>query len=154
MSDWEDSLSNLSIDIENIRKERLELDAENRIADQANRNLLLETASNLELESLLRSINEKILHNNGIITINNSWELETDLNETEPEPNADEEDEEDTDYISYVLDWDEDGEREIAIDIGLEDGSLYLEINGHDVTLEVPKIQQMLINVIQEELEI
>jgi hypothetical protein len=102
----------------------------------------------------LRSINEKILHNNGIITINNSWELETDLNETEPEPNADEQDEEDTDYISYVLDWDEDGEREIAIDIGLEDGSLYLEINGHDVTLEVPKIQQMLINVIQEELEI
>ncbi|HCG90334.1 MAG TPA: hypothetical protein DEZ08_00640 [Dehalococcoidia bacterium] len=154
MSDWEDSLSNLSIDIENIRKERLELDAENRKEDQANRKLLLETANNLELESLLQSINEKILHNNGIITINNSWESETDFNEPEPEPNADEQDEEDTDYISYVLDWDEDGEREIAIDIGLEDGSMYLEINGHDVALEAPEIQQMLINVIQEELEI
>jgi hypothetical protein len=154
MSDWEDSLSNLSIDIENIRKERLELETKNRKEDQANRKLLLETANNLELESLLQSINEKILHNNGIITINNSWESETDLNDPEPEPNADEQDEEDTDYISYILDWDEDGEREIAIDIGLEDGSMYLEINGHDVALEAPEIQQMLINVIQEELEI
>ena len=63
------------------------------------------------------------------------------------------EDDENADFISCVLEWFEIDERELAVDLGRDDSGLYLEVNGHEISIEQGALQAALLYAIKEELE-
>ena len=66
----------------------------------------------------------------------------------------DEDDDADADYISAELTWEEDGEREIAVDLGIAEEGFYLQVNGIDVRIEREALEQALVEAFREELQV
>ena len=80
-----------------------------------------------------------------------SWETE---GEDDPFYLEDVADEEETDFVTAILSWDEQGEREIAVDLGLTEQGFYLQVNGADVRLERGALERALVEAFREELEL
>ncbi|MCI0812029.1 MAG: hypothetical protein J4O10_10815, partial [Chloroflexi bacterium] len=69
--------------------------------------------------------------------------------------NGDEpDDDEDTDVITTILSWDEGGEMEIAVDLGLSDDGIYLQINEIEIRPERDALEQGLIEAFRDELDL
>ena len=69
--------------------------------------------------------------------------------------NGDEPEEDDnTDVITTILSWDEGGELEIAVDLGLSDDGIYLQINEIEIRPERDALEQGLIEAFRDELEL
>ena len=49
--------------------------------------------------------------------------------------------------------WDEAGEREIAVDLGLSEDGTYLQVNGVDIRPEGEALEQALVEAFRDELE-
>ena len=60
----------------------------------------------------------------------------------------------DTDVVTTILSWDEGGELEIAVDLGLSDDGIYLQINEIEIRPERPALEQGLIEAFRDELEL
>ena len=67
--------------------------------------------------------------------------------------NGDEPDE-DTDVITTILSWEEGGEMEIAVDLGLSDDGIYLQINEIEIRPEKEALEQGLIQAFRDELDL
>ena len=148
MSEWHNNLEQLAQELSEAREDRDRLIAETDKANAQFQEEIENQVNNLEIETLLIEMNKKLLTKTGSVTSSKSWE--------EPIASDDESEEEldDGDFISVLLEWEENGEREIAVDLGRDDSGLYLEVNGHEIPMEKESLQAALLYAIKEELDL
>ena len=60
----------------------------------------------------------------------------------------------DTDVITTILSWDEGGDMEIAVDLGLSEAGIYLQINEIEIRPEREALEQGLIEAFRDELDL
>ena len=154
---WQDTLQSLQTELAEVRAERLRQAKIEEGQRQSERQRLLDLANSLQINQLIEDMNQVLLRRDGCVEVYSSWDppsdaREDDLNIQHLSDDADEED--DADYISAVLTWDEDGEREIAVDLGLSSEGLYLQINGIDIRPEREALEQALVEAFREELQV
>ena len=153
---WRDTLQSLQVELAEVRAERLRQAEIEESERQQGRQELVDLASSLQMNKLVEDMNYILLRGQGTIDAYSSW----DPPEDEPKDDVgvlhltDEEDDEDADYISAVRTWEEDGEREIAVDLGLSNEGLYLQVNGIDVRTEPEALEQALVEAFREELQV
>ena len=99
-------------------------------------------------------MNDQLLEGSGTVSLSRSWDSATltDRNEADDEDEEDD-DLKDSDFISCLLEWEENGDRELAVDLGKDDSGLYLEVNGHEISIDENSLQAALLYAIKEELE-
>lgn len=155
---WRDTLEGLKQDLAEVREQRQRrLEAED--ADlQKERDDLSQMAQTLGIGELLAEMNATLLDGKGNIETIVGWESGPEELEMDPGigMNGDEPDdgEQDTDVVTTILSWDERGEMEIAVDLGLSDDGIYLQINEIEVRPEREALEQGLIEAFREELEL
>ena len=155
---WRDTLEGLKQELAEVRAER-ERRVEAEDAElQSERDDLSQMAQTLGINELLAEMNATLLDGKGNIETIIGWEsgpgdLELDpgigMNGDEPDDG-----EGDTDVVTTILSWEERGEMEIAVDLGLSDDGIYLQINEIEVRPERDALEQGLIEAFRDELEL
>lgn len=156
---WRDTIESLLIDLAGVRAERsrqIKLEEAER-HDQ--RQKLSEMAASLEIAQLIDDINSVLLRGTGQIKSYSSWDP--------PEPEAErgaandldimhlgDDAAEYADYVSTELTWNEDGECEIAVDLGFAEDGIYLQVNEIDIRPEREALEIALVEAFREELQV
>ena len=148
MSEWDDNLQGLASELKEARENRDNFIAETEATNEQFKKEIESQFSELGIEDLLKEMNRILLLDSGTVVLTKSWE-ETSISDEDDE----DEDDENTDFISCVLEWFEIDERELAVDLGRDDSGLYLEVNGHEISIEQGALQAALLYAIKEELE-
>lgn len=148
---WQDTLLKLREELAGVRSERQKQAATEEEERRRQQARLTEFASSWEIPALLTEMNRVLLDSRGQVETVTSWEIEED---EDPFYLDVAEDEEETDFVTTFLSWEEQGEREIAVDLGLTDQGFYLQVNGTDVRLERGALEQALAEAFREELEL
>ena len=147
---WLDSLSELKQELAGVRAERLSQTSADEAEIQKERDELSRLAESLAVSDLLAEMNSTLLDGQGSVEKIVSWE-------SDEEDDSDEEadlDEEDADVIALILTWEERGERELAIDLGVTDDGTYVQVNGIEVRAEREALEPALLQAFREELEL
>ena len=103
------------------------------------------------MEKLLNDMNKVLFSGSGSLQVTKSWEDSGSADTEESE--EDEEEVQDTDFISCVLEWEENGERELAVDVGRDESGLYIEVNGHEISMDEETLQAAVLYAVKEELD-
>ena len=153
---WLDTLQALKTELDDTRRQRKEQASEAEQQRRVQREELSQIAESLGIASLVADMNRVLLQDSGTLDSYSSWEPSQ---ETSPSPlpmlaGDDEDDEEEADYISAELTWDEDGEREIAVDLGIGEDGVYLQVNGIDTRIEREALELALIEAFRDELQV
>ena len=153
---WLDTLQTLKTELDDTRRQRKQQASEAEQQRRVQREELTQIAESLGIASLVADMNRVLLQDSGTLDSYSSWEPSQ---ETSPSPlpmlaSDEEEDEEEADYISAELTWDEDGEREIAVDLGIGEDGVYLQVNGIDTRIERDALEQALIEAFRDELQV
>ena len=153
---WLDTLQALKTELDDTRRQRKQQASEAEQQRRVQREELTQIAESLGIASLVADMNRVLLQDSGTLDSYSSWEPSQ---ETSPSPlpmlaSDEEEDEEEADYISAELTWDEDGEREIAVDLGIGEDGVYLQVNGIDTRIERDALEQALIEAFRDELQV
>jgi hypothetical protein len=151
---WRDTLLALQEELAEVRAERLRQAREEEAGRQTQRQQLSEMAASLGIAQLVQEMNEVLLKGTGTIESYNSWEGPPEDPRDAELIDLDLEEEEYAEYISAELTWEEDGEREIAVDLGLSDEGIYLQVNGIDVRPEREALEHALVEAFREELQL
>jgi len=153
---WRDTLQDLHEELAEVRAQRSQRAKEEERRREAQRKELTDLATSLGIASLLEEMNTVLLNGAGTLKTYSSWEKSP-----EDQPDDDDgglllldEDEEEADYVSAELTWEEDGEREIAVDVGYGEEGLYLQVNGVDVRPDREALERSLVEAFREELEL
>lgn len=146
---WRDSLAELKEELANIRAERLSQASDEDAEIEKERVELSRLADSLGVSELLFDMNRTLLDGQGTVEKIVSWEADE---EDEDGPMAEEE--EDADVIALILTWEERGERELAIDLGVADEGVYVQINGIEIRAEREAMEPALLQAFREELEL
>ena len=147
---WLDSLSELKQELAGVRAERLSQTSADEAEIQKERDELSRLAESLAVSDLLAEMNATLLDGQGSVEKIVSWE-------SDDEDDGDEEadlEEEDADVIALILTWEERGERELAIDLGVTDDGTYVQVNGIEVRAEREALEPALLQAFREELEL
>ena len=155
---WRDTLEGLKQELTEVRAKRQRRVEEDETGLQKERDDLALKAQSLGIDGLLSEMNATLLDGKGEIETIVGWEPRDDDLDIDPgismnggEPD-DEED--DTDVITTILSWDEGGEMEIAVDLGLSEEGIYLQINEIEIRPEREALEQGLIVAFRDELEL
>ena len=152
---WRDTLRGLRDELAEIRGQRQRERQADEAERQAQRLELARIAESLGLSSLLQEMNSVLLNGLGEVENISSWEEE---NEEDPDESmlmlGDLEELEDSDYINAILTWEEDGEREIVLDLGFGEQGMSLLVNGVDIRLEQDALEQALVEAFRQQLEL
>lgn len=157
---FRDTLTNLRDELAAARAQRLQEAAAEDAELEAVREKLRDLAESLQIAPLLEELNAVLLGGQGVIHRLTSWEEETEEGESAAEPgfnlvSLDGEDEDDLEEICLTLSWEEDGERAIEVELGLEEeNSFYLMVNGVAIRQERAALEQALVEAFREELEL
>ena len=159
---WHDTLQGLKQDLIEVRAQRQRRIEEAEAGLKKERDDLSLMSNNLGVEELLAEINATLLDGKGEIETIVGWESdeEEDLDLTsglkiiDVDPEGPEDDDEDTDVITTILSWYEDGDLEIAVDLGLSNEGIYLQINEIEIRPEREALEQGLIEAFKDELEL
>ena len=155
---WRDTLEGLKQDLAEVRAERERRVEAEDVELQSERDDLSQMAQTLGVTDLLAEMNATLLDGKGNIETIVGWESGPDELELDPGigMNGDEPDdgEGDTDVITTILSWEERGEMEIAVDLGLSDDGIYLQINEIEIRPEREALEQGLIEAFKDELEL
>ena len=147
---WLDSLSELKEELAGVRAERLSQTSVDEAEIQEERDELSRLAESLAVSDLLAEMNSTLLDGQGSVEKIVSWESdEEDGGDEEADP-----EEEDADVIALILTWEERGERELAIDLGVTDDGIYVQVNGIEVRAEREALEPALLQAFREELEL
>ncbi len=151
---WRDTLRGLRDELAEIRAQRQRERQAGEAEQQAQRLEMARVADSLGLSSLLQEMNSVLLNGQGQVEYISSWEeeKEEDLDEVSPMLDALEE-LEDEDYINVILTWEEDGEREIVLDLGFGEPEMSLLVNGVDIRLEQEALERALVEAFRQQLE-
>ena len=154
---WRETLEGLKDELSNIRARRQSRVDEEAASLQKEREDLSNRAQELSINELLAEMNNTLLDGNGAIETIVGWVTADDDLELEPgiSMNGEEPDEDDdTDVITTILSWEEGGDLEIAVDLGLSDDGIYLQINEIEIRPERVALEQGLIEAFRDELEL
>lgn len=154
---WRETLEGLKEELTDVRAQRKRQVDEEKAGLQKERDDLSKMAQNLGVDDLLAEMNTTLLDGKGEIETIIGWVADGDDLESEPgiSMNGDEPEEDDnTDVITTILSWDEGGELEIAVDLGLSDDGIYLQINEIEIRPERDALEQGLIEAFRDELEL
>ena len=154
---WRETLEGLKEELTNIRAQRQSRVDEEAAGLQKEREDLSNRARELGINELLAEMNNTLLDGNGAIETIVGWVTADDDLELEPgiSMNGEEPDEDDdTDVITTILSWEEGGDLEIAVDLGLSNDGLYLQINEIEIRPERTALEQGLIEAFRDELEL
>lgn len=152
---WRDTLRELRDDLSEIRAQRQSDMQADEKAQQAQRLELTRIAESLGLTGLLQEMNSVLLNGQGEVENISSWEEEEeeDPDESSLVPGNLEE-LEDSDYVNAILTWEEDGEREIVLDLGFGEQGMSLLVNGVDIRLEQEALEKALVEAFRQQLEV
>ena len=148
---WRDTLGRLREELAEVRAERQRLAAAEDAEIQQQREELSRQAATLGITQLLNEMNATLLDGQGDIETIVSWEAPADGDDEDAD---DLEEEEEADLIATILTWEEAGEREIAVDLGLGEDGTYLQVNGVAIRLEAGALEQALAEAFRDELEL
>ena len=154
---WQETLQGLKNELTNVRAQRQRRLDEEAAGLEKERDELSARAQELGINELLSEMNNTLLDGNGAIEAIVGWVTADDDLELEPgiSMNGEEPDEDDdTDVITTILSWEEGGDLEIAVDLGLSDDGIYLQINEIEIRPERAALEQGLIEAFREELEL
>jgi len=155
---WRDTLEGLKQELIEVRTQRQRRVEEEDAGLQKERDDLSRMAKDLGVDELLAEMNATLLDGKGEIQTIIGWESDDDdpdldgvisMNGDEPD-----DDDEDTDVITTILSWEEGGEMEIAVDLGLSDEGIYLQINEIEIRPERDALEQGLIVAFRDELDL
>lgn len=155
---WHDTLEGLKQELAAVRAQRQRRLEEEEAQLRKERDDLSQMAQTLGINELLAEMNATLLDGKGEIETIVGWEsspgdLELDagigMNGDEPDDGED-----DTDVITTILSWEEPGEMEIAVDLGLSNDGIYLQINEIEVRPEREALEQGLVEAFRDELEL
>ena len=147
---WLDSLSELKEELAGVRAERLSQTSVDEAEIQEERDELSRLAESLAVSDLLAEMNATLLDGQGSVEKIVSWESDE---EVDGDQDADPE-EENADVIALILTWEERGERELAIDLGVTDDGIYVQVNGIEVRAEREALEPALLQAFRGELEL
>ena len=154
---WRETLEGLKEELTNIRARRQSRVDEEAASLQKEREDLSNRAQELGINELLAEMNNTLLDGNGAIetivgwvTADDDLELEPGISMNGEEPAEDD----DTDVITTILSWEEGGDLEIAVDLGLSNDGIYLQINEIEIRPERAALEQGLIEAFRDELEL
>ena len=152
---WRDTLRGLRDEVAEIRAQRQRDRQADEAEQQAQRLEMARVADSLGLSSLLQEMNSVLLNGQGEVEYISSWEEEMEEDPDESLLKLDALEElEDEDYINVILTWEEDGEREIVLDLGFGEPEMPLLVNGVDIRLEQEALEQALLEAFRMQLEL
>ena len=154
--EWADELRQLRAEADSWRSERAALLRTQE--EERDRNLaqLKDTVESLKVEALLEEMNRQLLDQKGRVEVYRPWEEQDQESIGEELPQEDEQDEEPEgadEVVSAILVWEEEGAREITVDIGMGERGPYLHVNGADIRVREEALRQALTRAFREELE-
>ena len=147
---WRDSLAELKEELADIRAERVSQASDDEAEIEKEREELSRLADSLGVSELLSDMNRTLLDGQGSVEKIVSWESD----EEDEDDGLTSEEEEDADVIALILTWEERGERELAIDLGVTDEGIYVQINGIEIRAEREALEPALIQAFRDELEL
>ena len=156
MTNWHDRLLRLKQELAEVRAVRQRRANEEEAELARERDDLARLADGLGIGGLLADMNRTLLDGRGRVETVVGWEDETvegmiDLSS----PSSDlEEGEDDSDVITSVVAWEEGGQLEIIVDLGLTDEGTYLQVNGIEIRPERDALEQALLEAFRDELEL
>ena len=154
---WRETLQGLKEELTNVRAMR-QSRVDKEAADlEKERDELSKIAQKLGIDELLTEMNITLLDGGGEIETISSWVSADDELELDPEIDMNGEDpdaDDNTDVITTILSWEESGDLEIAVDLGLSDDGVYLQINEIEIRPERGALEQGLIEAFRDELEL
>lgn len=155
---WRETLEGLKEDLNEVRAQRQKQVDEDEAGRKKERDGLSRTARELGVDGLLAEMNATLLDGKGEVETIVGWESSDEDLDIDPgiSMNGGEPDDEDddTDAITTILSWNEGGEMEIAVDLGLSDEGIYLQINEIEIRPEREALEQGLIEAFRDELEL
>ena len=155
---FRDTLTNLRDELAAARAQRLQEAAAEDAELEAARENLRALAESLQVAQLLEELNAILLDGRGVIHRFNSWDEEAADTDEESGFNLvsfDAEEEDDLEEICVTLSWEEDGERSIEVELGVEEeDTFYLMVNGVAIRQERAALERSLIEAFREELEL
>ena len=155
---WRETLEGLKEDLNEVRAQRQKQVDEDEAGLKKERDGLSQTARELGVDGLLAEMNATLLDGKGEVETIVGWESIDEDQDIDPgiSMNGGEPDDEDddTDAITTILSWNEGGEMEIAVDLGLSDEGIYLQINEIEIRPEREALEQGLIEAFRDELEL
>ena len=153
---WNETLVELREELAEVRAERKQQTEAEEAELQEVRGEMSRLADSLEIIGLLSEMNAALLDDQGTVEAIVSWESGDDA--------ADDEDEDDDgdglegqngeDVITTVLAWEEDGEREIAVEVVATEEGISLQVNGVIIRGDRVALEQGLIEAFRDELEV
>ena len=155
---FRDTLTNLRDELAAARAQRLQEAAAEDAELEAARENLRALAESLQIAQLLEELNAILLGGQGVIHRFNSWDEEAADADDESGFNLvslDAEEEDDLEEICVTLSWEEDGERAIEVELGVEEeDTFYLMVNGVSIRQEPAALERALVEAFREELEL
>lgn len=155
---FRDTLTNLRDELAAARAQRLQEAAAEDAELEAARENLRALAESLQIAPLLEELNAILLGGQGVIHRFNSWDEEAADADDESGFNLvslDAEEEDDLEEICVTLSWEEDGERAIEVELGVEEeDTFYLMVNGVSIRQEPAALERALVEAFREELEL
>jgi hypothetical protein len=155
---WRDTLEGLKQDLNEVRAQRQSRVEEEEAGLKKERDDLSLMAKNLGVDELLAEMNSTLLDGKGEIETIIGWESDDEDAEDDLGigiiDEASEDDDGDTDVITTILSWDEGGDLEIAVDLGLSKDGIYLQINEIEIRPEREALERGLIEAFKDELEL
>jgi len=155
---WRETLEGLKQELTDVRAVRQRRVEEDEAGLKKERDDLSRMSRELGLDGLLAEMNATLLDGKGEIETIVGWEsrgedpdLDAGISMNGDEPD---EDDEDTDVITTILSWEEGGEMEIAVDLGLSDEGIYLQINEIEIRPEREALEKGLIEAFRDELDL
>ena len=151
MTDWNEKLNLAASELESAREKRDDLIKETEAAIIRYQVEIETLFTELDVEKLLNDMNKVLFSGSGSLQVTKSWEDSSSADTEESE--EDDEEVQDTDFISCVLEWEENGERELAADVGRDESGLYIEVNGHEISMDEETLQAAVLYAVKEELD-
>ena len=151
MTDWNEKLNLAASELESAREKRDDLIKETEAAIIRYQVEIETLFTELDVEKLLNDMNKVLFSGSGSLQVTKSWEESSSADTEESE--EDDEEVQDTDFISCVLEWEENGERELAVDVGRDESGLYIEVNGHEISMDEETLQAAVLYAVKEELD-
>ena len=152
---WRDILVQLRGELADVRAQRQRQYEADQVEIQRQRDQLSRMARDMGIVDLIKEMNDVLLEGRGELEHIVSWEPIPDQNIADaPESMLEEEVEVEADVISDILTWEEGGELELAVDLGISDDGIYLQVNGVDIRTEREALEQALIEGFRDELNL
>ena len=152
MTDWNEKLNLAASELESAREKRDDIIKETEAAIIRYQVEIETLFTELDVEKLLNDMNKVLFSGSGSLQVTKSWEDSGSADTEESE--EDDEEVQDTDFISCVLEWEENGERELAVDVGRDESGLYIEVNGHEISMDEETLQAAVLYAAKEELDL